>query len=291
MSAADELPRRRDHDYQWGGVRSERHGPTAECDGLYSEWAGGRVYAGGELSGGGAGSSGSPLVGTTTAVDGSFTLVNVPVGSNIPLVIVAGRWRRQLVIPGTTACTANPLPANFVVMPQDQTQGDIPKIAIATGSVDTVECVLRKVGITDSEFTNPSGTGRINIYSGSGSPGALIDSTTPSQTALMSNATTLNQYDVLMLPCQGGQYTQPAGSLANFISYANAGGRVYSSHYSYVWMYNNPPFNGVANWNVNQSQSLTTGYRYGRHDVFRWTDAGTVAATDGRIDDPGTDCG
>src|SRR5882757_6711979 len=35
--------------------------------------------------------SGSPLVGTTTGVDGSFTLVNVPVGSNIPLVIQAGR--------------------------------------------------------------------------------------------------------------------------------------------------------------------------------------------------------
>jgi hypothetical protein len=144
-------------------------------------------------------------------------------------------------------------------MPQNQNQGDIPKIAIATGSVDTVECVLRKVGISDSEFTNPSGTGRINIYSGSNSPGALIDSTTPSETTLMSNATTLGQYDVLMLPCQGGQYTQPAGSLANFISYANAGGRVYSSHYSYVWMYNNPPFNGVANWNVNQSATLTTG--------------------------------
>ena len=203
--------------------------------------------------------SGSPLVGTTTAVDGSFTLVNVPVGSNIPLVIVAGRWRRQLVIPGTTACTANPLPANFVVMPQNQTQGDIPKIAIATGSVDAVECVLRKVGIADSEFTNPSGTGRINLYSGSGDPGALVDSTTPSQTALMSNATTLNQYDVLMLPCQGNQFLQPTGSLANFIAFANAGGRVYSSHYSYVWMYNNPPFNGVANWNVNQSATLSSG--------------------------------
>ena len=33
-------------------------------------------------------------------------------------------------------------------MPQNQTQGDIPKIAIATGAVDQVECVLRKVGIS-----------------------------------------------------------------------------------------------------------------------------------------------
>jgi hypothetical protein len=203
--------------------------------------------------------SGSPLVGTTTGVDGSFTLVNVPVGSNIPLVIQSGRWRRQLTIAGTTACTANPLPANFAVMPKNQSEGDIPKIAIATGSVDEVECVLRKVGIADSEFTNPGGTGRVNLYSGSNSPGALIDSTTPSQGTLMANPATLSQYDVLMLPCQGGQYIQPAAQLANFINFANAGGRVYSSHYSYVWMYNNPPFNGVANWAVNQNGTLGTG--------------------------------
>ena len=203
--------------------------------------------------------SGSPLVGTTTGVDGSFTLVNVPVGSNIPLVIQSGRWRRQLVIPGTTACTSNPLPTSFVVMPKNQSEGDIPKIAIATGSVDSVECVLRKVGIQDSEFTNPSGTGRINLYSGSNSAGALIDLSTPSQGTLMANPATLSQYDVLMLPCQGGQFVQPAAQLANFINFANAGGRVYSSHYSYVWMYNNPPFNGVANWNVNQSATLSTG--------------------------------
>src|SRR5882757_2983145 len=184
--------------------------------------------------------SGSPLVGASTAVDGKFTLTNVPVGSNIPLVIVAGRWRRQVVVPGTSACTNTTFSAS---MPKNQSEGDIPKVAIATGSVDEVECVLRKVGIADSEFTNPSGTGRINLYSGSNSAGALIDSSTPSQGTLMANPATLSQYDVLMLPCQGAQYIQPAAQLANFINFANAGGRVYSSHFSYVWMYNNPPFN------------------------------------------------
>ena len=202
----------------------------------------------------GAAPSGSPLVGATTAVDGSFTLTNVPVGTNIPLVIVSGRWRRQLVIPSTTSCVNNALPSTFAVMPQNQTQGDIPKIAIATGSVDQVECILRKVGIADTEFTDPSGSGRINFYTGSAQPGARIDAATPTQATLMENAATLNSYDVLMLPCQGTPNnnviagTLGTAELANFVQFANAGGRIYSSHYSYAWMFQNPPFDGVANW-------------------------------------------
>jgi len=195
--------------------------------------------------------SGSPLVGASTGVDGSFTLSNVPVGSNIPLVIVAGRWRRQVVVPGTAACADT---AFSTRMPRNQTEGDIPKIAIATGSVDEVECVLKKVGIDDSEFTNPSGTGRVNLYSGSGSAGARIDANSPTELALTSDLATLKQYDVLMLPCQGSSsYTKNTTQLANFIQYANSGGRVYASHFSYVWMNTNPPFNGVANWAVNQN--------------------------------------
>ena len=94
----------------------------------------------------GAPPSGTPLVGTETDVNGNFTLIDVPVGANIPLVIQSGRWRRQLTIPTTTACVNTPLPASFAAMPQNQSQGDIPKIAIATGAVDQVECVLRKGG-------------------------------------------------------------------------------------------------------------------------------------------------
>jgi hypothetical protein len=194
--------------------------------------------------------SGSPLVGTRSAVDGTFTITNVPVGTNIPLVIQSGKWRRQLVVPATTACANT---AFSTRMPKNQTEGDIPKFAIATGAADEVECVLRKVGVDDSEFTDPSGSGRINLYSGSGGPGARIDPSTPSQTALMDNLSTLNTYDVLMLPCQGSPFTQTPSALGNFIQFANAGGRIYSSHFSYVWMYDNPPLNTVANWDVNQT--------------------------------------
>lgn len=194
---------------------------------------------------------GSPLVGTTTAVDGSFTLTNVPVGSSLPLVIQSGRWRRQLVVPGTVACTNTTFSTR---MPKNQSEGDIPKIAIATGRADQVECVLRKVGLEDAEFTDPGGTGRINLFSGSGSPGARIGTATPSEGALMGNASVLNGYDVLMLPCEGGQFLKPTAELGNLIRFADSGGRVYASHFSYVWMFQNPPFMGVANWKVNQAQ-------------------------------------
>src|ERR1035441_9405918 len=169
--------------------------------------------AGGSCPAVGKPPSGTPLVGTETDVNGNFTLIDVPVGANIPLVIVSGRWRRQLTIPSTTACQNTAMPPTFAVMPQNQSQGDIPKIAIATGSVDQVECVLRKVGINDSEFTDPRGSGRINFYLGSASSGSGVDSATPTQASLMENASILNSYDVLMLPCQGtpnGNYVSGA---------------------------------------------------------------------------------
>ena len=165
-------------------------------------------------------------------------------------MIVSGRWRRQLVIPNTTACTNIPLPASFAVMPQNQSQGDIPKIAIATGQDDVVECVLTMMGISPSEFTDASGPGRINLFGGGGAPGSgiVLDPATPTQASLMGDATVLHQYDVLMLPCEGADYTKPAPELSNLIDYANAGGRVFTSHFSYSWMWNNAEFNNVAQW-------------------------------------------
>lgn len=199
----------------------------------------------------GAPPSGAPLVGTTTAVDGSFQLQNVPVGTNIPLVIQSGRWRSQLTVATTTACVDTPFSAH---MPRNKAEGDIPKIAIATGSVDQVECVLRKIGVDDAEFTNPSGAGRINLYLGSGSPGAQIDASTPDESVLTGVKASLDAYDVLMLPCQGHEYKKTGAQLSNFADFSNTGGRVYSSHYSYVYIDGNPTLPPVANWATNQRQ-------------------------------------
>jgi hypothetical protein len=116
------------------------------------------------------------------------------------------------------------------------------------------------VGIQDTEFTDAGGGGRINLYGGavaSGSPGAIVDSSSPSADTLMGTSTNLNAYDMLMLPCEGGQFNKSAAELSNLIGFANAGGRVYSSHYSYVWMYQNPPFSGVAQWSPRYESSFS----------------------------------
>ena len=59
-----------------------------------------------------------------------------------------------------------------------------------------------------------------------------------------------------MLPCWG---VQPPGSQAapnnppqtpdqaNLVAYTNAGGRVFATHYSYAWLYQNPVFSTTAN--------------------------------------------
>jgi N-acetylneuraminic acid mutarotase len=117
--------------------------------------------------------SGSPLVGQTTGVDGTFRLTNVPVGSNIPLVVQLGHWRRQVTIPTVSQCANTVLPASMTRLPRNQGEGDIPKQAFVTGKVDALECVLRKIGVDDSEFTNPLGNGRIHLYAVSGSSGTV----------------------------------------------------------------------------------------------------------------------
>ena len=87
-------------------------------------------------------------------VDGSFTLTDVPVSTTYTVVIQAGKWRRPFV----QAVDTTPVTGLALHMPANHAQGDIPMIAIATGSVDGAECVLRDMGISDTEFTDDNGT-------------------------------------------------------------------------------------------------------------------------------------
>ncbi len=196
---------------------------------------------------------------TYTAVDGTFTLANIPQGDTYTVVIQAGKWRRQF--PSQVGTT--PVTGLALHMPANHTQGDIPMIAVVTGWVDAAECVLRDMGIADSEFTDDTQTGNpghIHLYQGGGAPGAEISASTPEESALTGNPTVLNGYDMVMFPCQGGEFDQPSAPLTNIVNYANAGGRLFTTHYSYVYLDSDPPINAqfppVANWDPQQANPL-----------------------------------
>ena len=199
--------------------------------------------------------TGAPLVSAVTGVDGTFTLNNMPVGANIPLVIQNGRWRRQFVIPNVAKCVSTALPAGGmpqIRMPQTKAEGDIPLMAFVTGYADTLECGLRKIGVADSEFSDPSGSGRIRFYQGEQMGGSIISGATPGEDQLWGSQAAIDAYDMVYFACQGKAYSEPAGPKQVLVDYANAGGRIFATHYSYAWLFDNGPFATTAAWDVNQ---------------------------------------
>lgn len=209
--------------------------------------------------------TGDPLVGVTTGVDGTFTIDNAPCGTNIPLVIQLGRWRRQITIPSVACCATTALTNTQTHLPRDHVgetgdlRSDIPLMAFSTGDVDTLHCVLRKIGIADTEFTNPAGTGRVRFYVDNG---AKINNQTPAASTLYSSATELDKYDMTLFECVGSQVPKTLADQMRLITYADAGGRVFATHFSYVWLTNSDgtpgsntdpkPFSQTADWLVNQ---------------------------------------
>lgn len=192
--------------------------------------------------------SGSPLVTTTTATNGTFTLSNVPCGTNIPLVVQLGKWRRQITIPNVACCGNTALPPDSTRLPRTQAEGNLPLIAMVTGSADPMECILPKIGFAASEFTAPSGNGRVRMFQDNGTsfPGGSA------ATALFGNSAELMKYDLVIVDCVGSPARRTATELTNIRNYLNSGGRIYLSHYGYVWMDTNAPFSTVATWAGNQ---------------------------------------
>jgi hypothetical protein len=228
--------------------------------------------------------SGNPLVNTTSNYDGTFTLQDVPAGVAFPIVVQLGRWRRVVTIPAITACNTVTLTATQTRLPQVQNEGgvldNIPLIALATGYIDPLECVFRKMGIADgkgkfgtttaeaTQYSNPSGTGRIRFYQddeSGGKAGARIDSNTPSITQLMASQATMEKYDALIFACPGGPTDKATGIRNEALAYANEGGRIFATHYNYTWLYNvsTPAANTFSSawgtsvtWNPDVSSSL-----------------------------------
>jgi hypothetical protein len=124
---------------------------------------------------------------------------------------------------------------NQTRLPKNQREGDLPNIAITTGGCDPFECLLRNIGIEDTEFTDPGGTGKIHLFKGQG--GSTRSAGTPNATSLWGNVNTMKQYDIIINSCECSEYqTDKQASLGNMVDYANSGGRMFATHYHYYWI-------------------------------------------------------
>jgi hypothetical protein len=206
--------------------------------------------------------SGQPVASALTDATGQFVMDDVPVGTNVPLVIQIGKWRRQVTLPQVKACQDNPFddPTTFR-LPANQSEGDLPRIALAVGGADSLECLLRRIGISDSEFTNPTGTGRVNLYENDIYGTAGVDTaptayasggTFPPFSELFTSVNAvadggledagidpLGAYDIVIVSCQGSQEAGRAVTSADkqgLKAFVDSGGRAFLSHYNYSWL-------------------------------------------------------
>lgn len=201
--------------------------------------------------------SGEPIATALTDANGRFVLENVPVGDDIPLVVQVGEWRREFNIGTVEACVDKPIPDQTLRLPSRQSEGDIPKIAVATGQVDAMECLVRKLGIAPEEFTHSSEPGRVNLFAGYRGAERFANSMNDGQYfqpagALWADLPSLQAYDIVLLSCDAQKPPRAIESLdprsvQAMFDYLNGGGRVFASHYQEVWFQFGPaPFPEVA---------------------------------------------
>jgi hypothetical protein len=180
--------------------------------------------------------SGSPVVIAQSDYMGKFQLVNAPSGTNIPLVIQLGKWRREVTIPQVLPCQDNHLSdPNMTRLPKKRSEGNMPKIAVTLGGCDQISCLLPKVGIDPSEFGVAGQNRTITFYStpsaSNGPPGMT------SATPFWSSVSELSKYDIVILSCECEEApdSKDASSYQAVAQYLAMGGRIFTTDFQYTW--------------------------------------------------------
>jgi hypothetical protein len=224
--------------------------------------------------------SGHPIVSALSDSRGVFKLTDVPAGPNIPLVLQVGKWRRQVTLPMVMACQDNPITdANLTRLPRNRQEGSMPHIAVTTGPCDQVGCLLPKLGIDTAEL-GAAGDGKaITYYIGNSfaltagvRPAYGPTNMTPA-TDLWNDETRLGLYDLALLSCECTENlgTKSAMSFTVMNNYLNKGGRIFGSHYSYVWLKYSPDTDLISALTITHSiffgrspMTLNTGFPKGK---------------------------
>ena len=198
-----------------------------------------------------------------TDENGNFELLDIPVQPQLPVVVELGTFRRVTTL-DIAPCGDNLVPDGALNLPRNSDEGDLPHIAVTTGGADSLECLVRGMGIFDSEF-QPGGspTGHVHIYRGAGG-GGLASAPVPDADTFWNDLDRLKVYDLVGLSCEGEEALDEKGGSAltargAMHDYAEAGGHIFATHFHYVWLQDSPygDFRSIAEWGGAATASST----------------------------------
>lgn len=219
---------------------------------------------------------GPVLAGAVTDHEGRFTLEGyIPVDREFLLVAKTGKWRSVARVPAgvTSACGEVDLANTYSRLPGKKSDGEpgshLPKIAVSTGRIDAMECVLLKMGIDLSEFTSVDGDGRVHLYrspyenstaTGGGklcNTALINDGTCPGSdisvdSKQLTDANTANgdlfDYDLVLWDCEAATVERGEAERLRVKRYADRGGRFFASHWAHDWLHHSDTYGSVSDW-------------------------------------------
>ncbi|GAC1351341.1 MAG: hypothetical protein NVSMB1_03410 [Polyangiales bacterium] len=244
----------------------------------------------------GALASGDPISSALSDFQGKFQLKNVPVGTGVSLVIQLGKWRRQVSLPEIKPCVDNPITdANLTRLPKNQKEGNIPRIAVTTGSCDKLSCMLPKVGIDASEFGLAGQNKAVTFYEGGMIGSAFFSAPGPKGMTpardLWGDLGELKKYDLAIFSCECNENpgNKNAASRKAVTDYLTAGGRIFTTDYQYTWFRDSPDaaLKGIGDITGNapiglSPASLDTTFPKGKA-LADWLNFVTPGATYGKL--------
>jgi hypothetical protein len=225
---------------------------------------------------------GPVLASATTDAFGEYTIEgNIPVDQEFILAVKIGKFRRaeRITIPANSACqtyAVDPLKTRLARSSSDGLRAHLPHVAVSTGELDAMECVFYKMGITSDEFAEPGDNGdasqRFHLY---GTDGAAASTGDTPESDLFSTLDRLLTYDMIVFDCQGPGYPDYDSSDPRVREYVNRGGRMFASHLSYTWIYDNG--NGAYDSNSPYTTGLAPAANWSTSDPHPTSGTGFVS--------------
>lgn len=174
---------------------------------------------------------------TRTAVDGTFSLLDAPVGEQ-EIRLAKGAWRKTVAVTVPAAASVD-VPTSDTGLVAT-TEGGLPQIAVVTGRFDRLQDVLAKLGVGELDASGrvTTETAPFDLYDGDGALGEAF----PEASDLFADPTLLATYRLIVLNCGAGEtpLDDPA-TAANLRAFVAAGGRLLATDWAYDFLEQSVP--------------------------------------------------